>query len=208
MPQPPREHRGGGAESLGLVARRFDQRAEHLPLEPRRLILLDRAETGEQLCFQRKAREQGLAKAVDRLHADRAAGAVDHRRKERTGAVDQAGALPVEPERVEIEPQLGMVHPHPRREAFVDAVRHFGRPRLGEGDAQHRVGRDAVEQQPQHARRQHLRLARPRRRAEPHVVRGVGGHCLPRVQDGEAAGLCHHASLPRPNHSSRRASWS
>src|SRR3546814_9086127 len=62
----------------------------------------------------------------------------------------------------------------------------------------------AVEHQPQHPRRQHLRLARPRGRAEPDMAFGIGGGALPRVERRETGGLAYRSPSPRPNHSSRR----
>src|SRR3546814_16515011 len=70
----------------------------------RSVILYDVAKTGQQLGFQRKAGEQGLAKAVDRLDADRAAGAVDHRREQRSRALHQPWPVPFQPQRQQIEP--------------------------------------------------------------------------------------------------------
>ena len=67
------------------------------------------------------------------------------------------------------------------RERLEDARRHIGRRRLGEGQAEDARGRRAVEQQAQHALRQHMRLARA----------GVGRHPGRGARDRRrAAGRC------------------
>ena len=138
-----------------------------------------------------------------------------HRREQGARARDQrryvaviAEQVEVDPQRLQVEPQFALVHTHPHREPFVNAVRHFGSARLGEGDAQDRLGRYAVEHQPQHARRQHLRLARAGRRAQPDMADGIGGGALVRIERRKGRGAGHAPSSPRPNHSSRRINWS
>ncbi len=214
LPQPPRELRRRGAQGGALLARQRQNLAEHAPLQRGGFVLLDRAKARQQFRLERKARKQRLAEAVDRLHPDRAAGTVDHRREQRPRPRHQfrhprivTEQIEVEAQRLQVEPQLAILHPHPGGEPFVDAMRHFGGARLRKGDAQYRLGRYAVEHQPQHARRQNLRLAGARRRVEPDMLRGMRGGALSRVERGEA-GRSAHSLSPRPNHSSRRISWS
>ena len=86
------------------------------------------------------------------------------------------------------------------REPAADPLRHFGRARLGEGEAQDRAGIDAAQQQPQHARRQHLRLAGAGRGRQPDMRVGRAGRAPARRSSGGSV----PAAMPAHGHTIRR----
>ena len=81
--------------------------------------------------------------------------------------------------------ELAVLQPHPGREPRADAVGHFGRRRLGEGEAEDRFRARALEQQPQHARGQHLRLAGSRRSRQRRVDRGSDASACSPLSSGK-----------------------
>ena len=170
------------------------QIGQYLTAQLQLVALLQRHEAGHQPRFGRKGGEQRLAETVDRLDAQAAAGRVQHLREQAArarlvfGAEGSADGLEVGRQKVGF-------HPHPGGEPGVDAVGHLRRAGLGKGEAQQVLGRAAAEQQPEHARGQHLRLARARRGAEPDVaVRRHGGALV--VTQGVENGVGHGKSSP------------
>ena len=85
-------------------------------------------------------------------------------------------------ERFQLSGKLGVFDLHPMCEPFVHPLRHFGSACLGKCQAQDRLGLHAAQQQPQHARRQDVGLARPRRCGQPHMVLRVRSIALFRLQ--------------------------
>ena len=69
-----------------------------------------------------------------------------------------------------------------------DAAAHLGRRRLGVGEAEDLLGRHAAQQQPQHARSQHIGLARAGIGRHPHRTRRVGRAPLARGDRARASG--------------------
>jgi len=63
-----------------------------------------------------------------------------------------------------------------RLQPFLQALAHFARGLLGEGDGQNLVRRGAIEQRAQHARDQHPGLARTRAGLDRHAARRVAGN--------------------------------
>jgi hypothetical protein len=127
------------------------------------------------------------------------------------------GNATVGAQRGKVEPQVTVGHPHPHRQTLMNTMRHFSGARLGKGDAQDRLGRHTRQHQAQHARRQHLRLARPRRRTQPDMIVRLRRGALPAVErleqlvgidHAEPSSVMPGSGSPRPNHSSRRISWS
>ena len=96
-----------------------------------------------------------------------AARRVEHAREQRAGAFASAGSSCASPSASRSWRRSASRIRTQLREPRVDALRHLGRARLGEGQAQDRGGIDAGEQQPQHARRQHLGLAGAGRGRQP-----------------------------------------
>ncbi len=198
-------------EHVGTVQRflrnqQFRQRLarQHLFLTP-----LKRAEAGKQAGLERKRGEQALAKAVDRLNADAAAGRVEHPRKERARARHHSGIEMILAKRKQLLAQIGLGHPHPAREPAIDPSGHLARTRLRKGEAQDRSGVDSAQQQAIDARGQHLCLAGPRRRRQPDMAFRVARARLIALQPGqEAAGLTHGPTIRRgasAGHSRHRA---
>ena len=190
--------------------------------ERSRLAILERAKAGRKSRLAGKAGEQGLAKGVDRLDTQ-AAWCIEHAREQGAGEGHRFGTV-IFAQRLQIGGEVGVRTAYPAGQALVDAIGHLGRARLGEGEAEDRRGGDAAQQQPQHAGGKDMRLARSRRRRQPHLRARIG--CAPllaeqRLEGGQAA---HRAFrevrlLPslkgrgedgrsRPYHSSRRISWS
>ena len=150
--------------SLGL-----DQHlGKRLARQHRLFARLEGAETRHQPRLDRERRQQALREAVDRLNTDAAAGRIKHLGKQRSSmrALFRPALFA---QRAQIVEQRLFLHPHPRRQTRTDPPGHFGRAGLGEGEAQDRAGIDPAKQQAKHARRQHLRLARARRRGKPDV---------------------------------------
>ena len=99
-------------------------------------------------------------------------------------------------QRDQIGAEVGLARAHPRRQPRVDPPRHLGRARLGEGQAQDRARIGAAEQQAIDPRRQHLRLARPRRRRQPDVRAGIARARLLVDQRREVAGCALLTAVP------------
>ena len=104
------------------------------------------------------------------------------------------------PRRIEVGPEFAVLEPHPSGEPRADAVGHLGRRGLGEGQAQDRFRPRALQQQAQHARGQHLRLAGPRRGRKRRVNGGVGRPAPARPSAAEGLETrAHAASQAAPN---------
>ena len=123
--------------------------------------------------LRRKGREQRLGEAVDRLDLQ-PAGAVEHSCEQlpRTLAAPWdhwvlQGASRSVPSSLSFSRTQAASR-------VADAVGHLGRGRLGEREAEDRFGTRALEQQPKHARGQHLRLAGSRRSRERCVNGWIG----------------------------------
>jgi hypothetical protein len=147
------------------VARRFGADQEIGQCRAGELLLLpalQRPEAGHQPRLGREGSEQPLREGVDRHDPEAPARGVEHAGEQAAGLRElvRPGLLA---EREQLLPELGILEPHPISEAGMDAIRHLGRARLGEGEAQDRGRIGAAKQQPQHPRGQHVRLARPRR---------------------------------------------
>ena len=107
--------------------------------------------------------------------------------------------------------EFGVVHRRPGAQHLEDAVGHIGGGRLGVGDAEHAAGRDAVEQQAQHAVDQDMRLARAGIGRDPGAQARLRGQRLALIgQRGDDPARLH-ASSSSPaaaDHSLTRARWS
>src|SRR5688572_19165405 len=104
------------------------------------------------------------------------------------------------------------IEQRPCAEPPGDALAHLGSRRLGVGEAEDLLGRNAGEQQAQHALGQDVGLARAGIGLDPHRGVRVGGGPL-RADDGRIQGLLEDAghSLSSPSfklHSSVRLKWS
>ena len=193
---------------------RFDQHLGERRIGERLfLALFERTKAGHQPRLGREAGQQRLAEGVDRLDAQPAAGRLEHAREQgaRVGAGFRRDVLA---QSGEFLGERAVLHPHPARQPRVDAVGHLGGARLGEGEAENRGGIVAREQQPDHARGQHMRLAgagRRRQPDEPPRIGRVGLRAFERAERRRAAahsGSSSGARSCRPYHSSSRISWS
>ena len=91
--------------------------------------------------------------------------------------------------------QYPIVHLHPSRQKLINTVRHFGRAGLGKGNAQQIFWLDVIfQQQPNDARRQHLRFTSPCRSAEPDIVVRHNRAALRRNQWVQLFGFRTHAA--------------
>ncbi len=173
--------------------------------------VLHQAEMRRQLGLQREAAQQGLAERVDGIDPH-AAGQVQHRREQRPRPAAHLGgggdaAL------LQFGGQGGVVQHHPLAQHLLQPQRHFGRRRLGEGQAQNAAGLGAGQHQPQQPVDQQLGLAGPGRGRDERRHAGVGRLLLPgggvagclRRRCGVERGV-HSASSPAA-HSATRASW-
>ena len=97
---------------------------------------------------------------------------------------------------IEIARELPILHLYPGGEAAMNALRHFRSPRLGEGEAQYVLRRHSDQQQAEHARGQHMRLARARRRRKPHMRVGFAGAGLRTLQRQQGIGGFSHRYPP------------
>ena len=99
------------------------------------LAPLNRFEARYQPCFFRKAAKQRLAEAVDGQYLQPAAGRIQNLCEQLPRFFAGLGAC-IGTNRLKVMKQKPVVHLHPTRQQLINAVRHFGRTRLGEGDAQ------------------------------------------------------------------------
>ena len=107
---------------------------------------------------------------MDRIDPEPPARAIKHRGEQRAGVGDDPGRSR-EADMANLDPELGLLHPHPVSEHLVNPHRHFRRAGFGESQAQDLRWRNPVaQQQPQHPRGKHLCFPGPRRGAEPHGV--------------------------------------
>ena len=162
--------------------------------------------SGQHARFAGEGGKQILGEGVDRIDPQSAAGAIEDAGEQRPGSRARfwvAGRA----QKRQFARQLRIVHPDPARQYRVDTHCHFSRARLGESEAQdlRRIG-TRFEQQPQHTRRQDLRLAGPRAGRKPHAVLRIDREALLVLQfvDGPA----HAVSPPSwcAIHSSSRIS--
>ena len=128
--------------------------------------VLDQREMRCNPGLQREAAEQGLAETVDRGDLQ-ATGSIQHQGEEvtRAGMLLRRGG-PAH-QRGEIGLQGIVVECQPDRQLLAHADRHFGRGRLGEGQAQDAFGRRTAEQQAQYPVGQHLGLSGAGRGRDP-----------------------------------------
>ena len=197
-----------GAElrvALGLGAQ--DQVDQHLAHQQIAFAVFQRARSGAQARLFGKGGEQPLRKGVDRFDADAAARAIEHRGKPAARAL-ACVRIAWRADCLKMLGQRGIGQAHPVGQPFSDTLRHFRRACLGERQAQDLVGlHPRFQQQPQHARGQHLGLAGACRGAQPDGAIGIDRVQLVAVErmDRIAAVLAPaHGVSSRPCHSSSR----
>ena len=179
---------------VALPLGRLQQLGKCPPLQRRLGAALERAEAGRQPRLDREPRQQRLAEGVNRLDRQPAR-RIQHPREQRA-RLRHCRLVVRLAQREQLFAQRRIGHPHPGGEARLHPLRHLGRARLGEGEAEDRVRRRAVQQQPQHARAQHMRLARAGGGGEPHLRVGLGrGALRPRQRHEGLDALAHGLAL-------------
>ena len=180
---------------------------QHAPRQQIAIAVFHRTRARGQPRLDREGRQQPLRERMDRADAQAAARAIEYRGKAAARAQPCRFILRRADEAQFLE-QLDFGQPHPARQHVADPRGHFGGARLGESQAQDLLGLDPrFEQQAQHARGEHLRLAGARRGRQPH--RAVGRHrkglvVLQRKHRTHAEGLPLSGRTARPCHSSSR----
>ena len=168
---------------------------------PHQLLLgasLDGLETGDDAGFGGEGCEQRLREAVDGLDLQ-AAGTVEYLGEQLPRPLPSLWTIAFA-EVQEVRSEIAVLQPHPLREPASNAIGHFGGGCLGEGQAEDRFWTRALQQQAQHARGQHLGLARSGRCRQRRMHGGVGRHRLLALELGQGleAGA-HPAFQSAPN---------
>ncbi len=198
-------HRPIGLEPFG------DHPLARLAQQRRGVRVLDDREIDRHAGLARKALQHRLAKGVDGVDLEPA------RRIERMGEKAPCPKLfglrrAVIQKLEQIFFQPGLAGPRPSRQNPRHPVPHFGRRRLGIGQAQDCLGLRPVQQQPQYPAREHIGLARPRIGRNPGIGPRLGHPRLLGIGIGRDAKdfLAHSPSSPPSSsvHSSVRARWS
>jgi hypothetical protein len=185
------------------------QIGQRLPREARLFTLVERAEARRQVGLQRKGGQQLLAEAVDRLDAQATAGRFQHFGEQPPRLILHVGIMAFA-QRDEVSGQRWSIQLHPGGEAIVDAVRHFRGARLGEGEAQNIFRPHPLKQQAEHARGQHMRLARAGGGGQPDMRIRRGGPRLIAEQLLKCARLSHrrgHTIPPAASAGHNRHNW-
>ena len=153
-------HRQRAAERAVRLHGRLEQHAEADLVEQLRLRrLVEHLEARRDIGLERKLMQQPRAEGVDGLHLQPARRLQRGREQPARAAHARSASGAILEIRADFPVERGVVERGPLAERVEHAVRHVGGGRLGEGDAEDFLGRDAVEQQPDHALRQHVGLA-------------------------------------------------
>ena len=171
-----RERRSERAPERAVArGRRIEQHGERRTIEQiEAAALVQHGEIGGRSCFEREALQQPGAKRMDGLdlqsarHFERRSEQLARPRTRCRIEAADADAAQALIERFVVERD-------PAGELSEHAVRHVRRRRLGEGEAEDFCRIDAVEQQPDHPLRQHMRLAGTGIGRDERGHGGVGG---------------------------------
>ena len=188
-----------GRRREGLMAR---QREKFGALE-----VFGRAKFGRHIRLERKEMQHALAESVDRLDLQSA------RRFDGGGeqfSCDIQVLWRLGAGRTNFRAQAFVVVESPSSEHAEHARRHVGGRRLGEGQTDQPRRRDAGQQQPHDALREHMRLAGARMRRHPRRDLRIGRALL--IVLRSRGDRISHSSSPAPppevDHSLTRARWS
>ena len=191
----------------------FEQFAQHLAAKQIAFAVLHRLAAVKDFRLRREGSEEILREGVDRIDPEAATRAIEYPREKRPCPLARV-RIALRAQVDELFRQLCVAHAHPAGQHLVDAHGHFRRARLGEGEAQDLRGIGTrLQQQAEHARGQHLRLAGARAGRQPDAflrVHRVHLVALKRID------LAAHAAPPSASssasmwgsHSSSRISWS
>ena len=197
LPQPAAERLHRLKQRFVTAVFRTDQHVrQHGAGEQLFLARLHRSETGDKPGLDRETGKQRLAKAVDRLDAQPRTAGVEHAGKERTR--HRAALWPmILTQRHQIARQFGIGQAHPMGEPRMDAIRHFGGARLGEGEAEDRRRIGPAQEQAHHAGGEDVRLAGAGRSRKPDLRLRIGGEFLIAAQGQERFYLSHRGHTIR-----------
>ena len=155
------------SEAAVRCAGRFEQHLQAQALEEIALRkFLEHREARRDVCLERKLMQQPGAKRVDRLHFQ-TAGGLQRFREQPTAPGPDRRARPPAFQRGDRLIERFVVERDPLGESREHLVRHIGGGRFGEREAEDFRRRDAAEQEPDHAPRQHVRLAGARIGGDP-----------------------------------------
>ena len=181
---------------------------QHPPTQQVSLPILDRTRSRYHPGFDGKRRQQILGESVDRIDPQAAAGRIEHTREQGPRPSANVGRR-LRPEPRQLLAKFRVVHANPSRQNAVDPHRHLRGACLRESQAQDRRGTDAVlQQQAQHARGQHLRLASAGAGGKPHAFSRIDRVALCVGQRVDLTAHAPSSSSMRGNHSARRINWS
>ncbi|MCW2315098.1 hypothetical protein M2322_000618 [Rhodoblastus acidophilus] len=175
--------------------------------------VFEHAETGGHIRLERRDMKKALAEGVNRQHFQ-AAGRFQRPREQDARALQL-----VRPLRSRLSRRgdgLGQVRIRERRpmgQGAEHALGHIGGGGFGEGQAKNPAGPIAVQEEPNHALRQHMRLARPGVGGDPGRIARVGRPRLVTARFFGDRAFDAHASSdesfdPTTDHSRVRARWS
>ena len=193
---------------VALFLRAHHHVRQRLAGKGRLLALIQRPKARRQFSLQRKGCQQLLTKAMNRLNAQ-ATGGLQHLGEQAPGMILHLRAM-ILTQRHQVCRQRGAIHLDPRRQPIMDAIGHFGRPRLGEGQAEDILRPHPLEQQAKYTRGKDMGLSRPRRCRQPHMGVRSGSPCLIAEQFLKRARLTHrrgHTIPPAASTGHNRHSW-
>ena len=185
---------GGGQHRLGQgpaeravgLARRLQHHVEAELFEKLVLLgLVEHLEARRDIGLQRKQVQELGAEGVDGVDLQ-SARRLQRQREELPRALPPPGVDPLLAGLAHRLVERRVVQHRPRPQVVEHAVRHVGGGGLGEGDAEDARRIDARQQQPDHALRQDVRLARAGIRRDPGRagrVRGRGLHLGDGIRD-------------------------
>ena len=199
--------------ALGLVRRLQQHVAANLLQQLLLLRFLKHAEMRGHICLERKLLQQPGAESVDGLHLQ-STGGLQRRGKKLPRRLPQPRGDPPRPGIRYRLIQRFIVKRGPVTERFENAVRHIGGRGLGEGETEDFLGLRTLQQEPDHALREHMGLAGACIGRHPGGRAWIGGIMLLGDQRGRDDAFVHSISLsssarpPDNDHSRTRAKWS
>ena len=192
-----------------IMIPRFDGGSQQPPTQQRARPVIKGSKARRHPGLDREAGDQPLRKGMDGLHRQPLR-RIEHIGEQPPRLCLHFGRI-IGAQRLQVADQFGIAAPRPMRQPAEHPRLHLGRRQLGESQAQDRVRRRALQQQPQHPGRQYLRLAGARRSRHPGMGLGFGGARLFGLQQRETGHRRHRTNTSRFGrscHSATRARWS
>ena len=162
------------------------------------VAVVEHGEACRHIGLERKLLQQPRAQRVDGLHLQ-PAGRFQRACKQLARRFPQPGVGMRNSGLTDRGIELSVVERDPMAKRGKYPFRHVGGGGLGEGDAEDLFRRHVLEQQPDHALHQHMRLAGAGIRGDECRRRRIGRPRLGGANGvGNDAGGLHHSSIPRP----------